>query len=152
MDSIRKLTEKLKSQYYTNNPFDIAAAMDIEVISAELPHSIRGFCTKILGVQIIYINKGLSYQSKLIVCAHELGHILLHNQINTFYMKEKTYLKYAVYEKEADFFAACLLIDDEIFDYHSSGFSTFFEIANYTGFKEEVVEMRFNNRLNVTTA
>lgn len=62
----------------------------------------------------IYINTEDSVQRQLFTAAHEVGHIRLHpNHDHVDY--RDTFLNNDPHEKEADFFAACLLMPEDAF-------------------------------------
>ncbi|MER2171811.1 MAG: ImmA/IrrE family metallo-endopeptidase [Psychrobacillus psychrodurans] len=63
--------------------------------------------------QYIVINSNLEKYTQNIVCAHELGHAVLHPKINTPFMRNNTLLSVNKIEREANRFAAELLIPDE---------------------------------------
>ena len=107
---------KLSEKYGTKEPYELCECMDIPIICSELPKSVNGFFTTIKKGDIIYINDELSEQVQKEVCAHELGHIILHPQCNLLFMLEKTLFVTEKYEREADEFAAALLIDDDEFE------------------------------------
>ena len=65
------------------------------------------------GVTIIYINEDLDERDARFVCAHELGHFFLHQNINRIFMDKHTHFVMSRYEVEADRFAAELLFDDD---------------------------------------
>ena len=81
----------------------------------------KGFCTNILNNYFIFVNQNLSEQMQRMVCGHELGHVLFHQdrlargtqgqlkglvEWELFDMKDRT-------EYEANLFLANLLIDTE---------------------------------------
>lgn len=47
------------------------------------------------------------------MCAHELGHALLHEGHNALFLRERTDFVMERYEREADLFAGYLLLDGE---------------------------------------
>ena len=55
----------------------------------------------------------MSYEDKRVTAAHELGHIILHGKTNSFQLTEYTDIPIERLENEADYFASCLLIDEE---------------------------------------
>ena len=74
----------------------------------------KGFFFRKLGVSVITVNSELTDAFRRIITAHELGHAVLHAEIN-----ENGFLDYGYFdetsdcEKEANFFAAELLISDK---------------------------------------
>lgn len=70
LDTIKK--------YGTNNPNEIAAAMNIAVRKAPMPDEIGGFFLKALAIKEIFINEKDGYNAQNVALAHEIGHIILH--------------------------------------------------------------------------
>jgi Zn-dependent peptidase ImmA (M78 family) len=149
MKGIKKLVLSLKQEYGTNDPFRICENLDITVLFVELPEQIKGFYSNLIGSKFIYINNMIMGREQDVVCAHELGHALLHENINTIFIEKHTQLCRMRYEKEADYFCVCLLIDDELFDYETSGLSTLDQISKYTGLEKRLVRMKIDNLSNM---
>lgn len=103
----KQTAQSLISRHTTNNPFEIAHALDYLVLFVPL-RGIRGFHQYIKRNHIIYIDDSLSEQEQRWVCAHELGHIFLHPHLNKMFMANHTYNVQSKYEQEADRFATCL--------------------------------------------
>ena len=101
--------EKLTKKYGTCNPFLICQRIGIIVVFHPLGDETRGLIKKYKRSHIICINSDLDELEQLKTCAHELGHYVLHKNINTLFMSNHTYFKTDVYEFEADNFADILL-------------------------------------------
>lgn len=56
--------------------------------------------------RVIWINRNLEDSVKKIVLYHELGHALLHKNIDCYFIRYNTRLKCSFYETEADLFSA----------------------------------------------
>ena len=104
--------KEIKIIYNTSNPYELCDSMGISVVLGDLPQSVNGFCINIKKRNIIYINQDLCETIQKEVCAHELGHILIHPECNLLFMMDKTLFVTQKYENEADLFAAHLLIDE----------------------------------------
>ncbi|MGM9571244.1 MAG: ImmA/IrrE family metallo-endopeptidase [bacterium] len=120
---IESIVEKIKNNYRTNNPFEIADLLDIILIECKLGPELRGTYHYYKRQKIIYINEDYEEASKRITCAHELGHGILHPRENTMFLRSKTFFNGGRLEIEADEFAALLLLNDEdkevLFEYGS---------------------------------
>ncbi|MCI8649140.1 MAG: ImmA/IrrE family metallo-endopeptidase [Anaerotruncus sp.] len=140
MTRIRALVEKLVEQYRTNDPFTLCSDLGIEILTMQLPPSIRGFYVTLLHVPFIYLNQGLSgEQERRAVCAHELGHALLHQEYNSLFLQKNTEFVTERYEKEANLFAGYLLLDGAFCkDCRCNGW-TLEQISRYVALPEEVV-------------
>ena len=114
--------KNLVQKHQTRDPFRIAKEKNI--IVKFLPYeSTKGYFIKVKTNKFIVINSNLDEISQKVVCAHELGHALLHSN-------NKQALKYdkgmamvqeftlfptnSVYENQANKFAAELLIHEDL--------------------------------------
>ena len=119
---------KLISRYGTRDPFRICREKGIEIMFRDDFTGQKGAFSLMLNVPFIFINNNLSDEMKRIVCAHELGHAMLHRKLCR-KRKNQTIYEYEIFdirdsiEYEANIFAANLLIDeDEMNEYMSYGY------------------------------
>ena len=112
MTQIRQLAAALREQIGTRDPFALCEALGIAVLFTDLPPITKGFFFVLQGKKIINISQHLPEEERRAVCAHELGHALLHPTANTPFLAANTNLVVGRYEREADYFSACLLLDD----------------------------------------
>lgn len=105
---IHKLIKKITQKFNTANPFTICQKLGIIIVIEPLVDT-RGVYYYFKRNKIICIDSNLSEQDKLLVCAHELGHALLHTKVNSLFLNSKTYLNTTWYEVEANQFATQLL-------------------------------------------
>ncbi len=110
---IKSITERLTTKHKTINPFEIADSLNIKVTLWDLHEDINGFYKYDRRNKFIFINNNLSEEMQSVVCAHELGHAILHSRANTPFMRKNTLLSIARIEIEANTFAAELLISDD---------------------------------------
>lgn len=84
---------------------------------------LKGFYICENGARYIVINEELDEPLKKVVCAHELGHDTLHRELSGGGIREGTlFLDSNKTEREANLFAACVLIsDEEILDLMGDG-------------------------------
>ena len=114
MKEILNQVNHLIQVHETRNPFRIAAQEKI-YIELEDYDMIKGFYINAFDKKFIYINRNLDEISRLIVCAHELGHAILHDANETAFLKEHTLFPvHSKTEREANYFAAVLILDDEL--------------------------------------
>lgn len=106
------IAESLVRKYKTRDPFRIASELGYVVIRTPL-YGIRGFCQRMKRRRIIYIDSNLSDHVSRFVCAHEIGHLLMHQRYNRIFMDTNTYFLVNRQEVEASRFAVDLLFDDE---------------------------------------
>ncbi|MDV6377715.1 ImmA/IrrE family metallo-endopeptidase [Sporosarcina sp. GW1-11] len=128
MPYIKKKIEALTKKYKTNCPFQLAQSKGILVQYADLGETL-GFYFQSNRIQIININYNLQQHEQRFVCAHELGHAVLHSKANAPFMKKNTFLSVDRLEVEANRFAVELLLPDEVFYEHKDSSMTVQEIA-----------------------
>lgn len=116
-----KTASKLSKQYQTNDPFHLCERLNISITLSELPEHLKGFYIKVFDIPFIFIQQSLPEQEQRGICAHELGHAILHPDLNTLFLKQKTLLSSEKLELEADLFAAQLLIPEPLKQYCLEG-------------------------------
>ena len=139
---INELVELIIKKYQTRNPFEIAKKRNAIIVHAPLI-DIRGFYQYFQRNNIIYINENLSDSEKIFVCAHELGHMIMHKDTNAVYMDTKTFLNTTKCEKEANIFAAELLIPDEII-LENWNYTTE-QLSQLLGYEQALIELRLKS-------
>lgn len=122
---------KRLSEMYGADPYEASAALGAVVSFKDLG-SLKGAFFGNLPKPAIIINCELSKQMKQIVCAHELGHFLLHENMN-FSCENITFASRSacgILEREANIFAAAFLIDsDKATDLLKQGYTSY-EVAS----------------------
>ncbi|WP_405344522.1 ImmA/IrrE family metallo-endopeptidase [Fusobacterium vincentii] len=99
-------------KYGTKNPFKLAKKLNIEILIEDLGE-VRGLFKKILKKKFIFINSKLNEFDRMLVCAHELGHAILHSSTNYQFLIDNTsLLKRSRLEDEANLFASYLIFPD----------------------------------------
>ena len=111
MSYARAAVAKLVLKYGTRCPYELADHLYIEVY--EYPfRKIRGLVIHIDGRVILGVKSDLPAYEKRAIVAHELGHHELHpSEVGHFFIREHTFMVPGRYEREADLFAAALLLD-----------------------------------------
>lgn len=140
--SIKNLVLNLRKKYKTNDPLEIIRAMGITYFECPLV-DFNGYYDGRFSIPYICVNSNLSDEEKLITAAHELGHALLHPKLNTFFLSRHTLAVKGRYERQANTFAAELLLDNNIFEKYYG--HTIEYIAKCEGVSQELVEYKFNN-------
>lgn len=59
--------------------------MDAIILKVPLK-GVNGFYHRYMDQDLIYINEDLSEEEQFIVCAHELGHMVLHKDIDSIFL------------------------------------------------------------------
>lgn len=107
----KRTANSLVRKFGTRDPFRIAEALGIEVVRVPLS-GIRGFYQYVKRCKLIYIDSSLPDAEARFVCAHEIGHAILHRGYNRIFMDSHTYFAVNKFETEANHFAVDLLYDD----------------------------------------
>lgn len=109
---IMKRLEKEIKKAKSNNPFEIADRKNIIVNFLPLGNTL-GFYMKNVRHQVITLNSELDESLKNFVCAHELGHAVLHPDENTPFLHKNTLLSRSKIEREANEWAVRLILYGE---------------------------------------
>jgi len=113
MNKTESLVRELLEEYHSADPEEICEKIGITVLEQELPERVNGFTVEMNGRSFVVLNPRLGYYEKRFTLAHELGHILLHKGTNSFKLSCNTDFCVTKYEREADCFAAWLLMYNE---------------------------------------
>lgn len=114
MSYIPELVNKLIKKFHTTNPFEIAEALNVKVFFKDIG-ALKGYYCVLNRSRYIVINSEIPEEEQRVVCAHELGHDQLHRRL----LKCPAFMDSHVFdvslkpEREANMFAASLLISDE---------------------------------------
>lgn len=101
IDFIKRKAILLLNSSKNKNPFELAKSYGVHVVRRPLAKETPGF----IADNIIYVDINLDAYSQKIVCAHELGHYMLHKDMNELYDADSnTYTEF-----EANLFIALLM-------------------------------------------
>ncbi len=138
----KKLADSLARKYNTRDPFKITNDLGYIVLDTRL-EGIRGYYQHVKRCNLIYLSDSLSEQERGFVCAHELGHSILHKDMNRIFMDTRTNMVTSRYEIEADHFAVDLIYsDDDLCEYTDCTFDT---VARSLGISYSLAEYRMRN-------
>lgn len=95
--------------------------------------ALKGFYICENAVRYIVVNEDLDDMTKEVVCAHELGHDILHRELSAGGIRENTmFLQTNKTEREANLFAAEILLSDKAvlseLEYNSSPNAVAYEL------------------------
>ncbi len=111
---IAELVDQLVAEHHERDPFLLCKLLDIEILSYDFSNGIKGYLFSHSGAKVIVINENLPRFMKRLICAHELGHALLHEDLADFKAVDfSVYDVSAKPELEANLFAGELLLSDE---------------------------------------
>lgn len=139
---IKRLVNSLVRKHKTRDPFEIIENLNAIVVFHPL-QGVRGFYQYFQRNNIIYIDETLSEHEQRLVCAHELGHMLLHKKSNAIFMDSRTQLNTTKYEIEADRFAMVLIMSDEEIEEHLD--LTTAQFSRLFGYSKKLIELRMRD-------
>lgn len=114
MKKTQNSVKTLIGKYNTAEPQILCDKMGITVIEQDLPGCVNGFTVTMYEMPFIVLNSSLGSCEKRFTTAHELGHIVMHGGTNSLNLSCNTGFCVSKYEREADSFAAWLLMYAEI--------------------------------------
>lgn len=109
MNRIEKFVRKIIKKYRTRSPFEICDKMGIKTLSYDLPEGVNALLVNVFSNYVIVINSNIDIVNHSIICAHELGHILLHKTTTSIQLERDSSAFVSKNDLEADYFANCLL-------------------------------------------
>ena len=113
MQPIKQTVKQLVKKHGTNDPVEIANQKNILLLYEDFK-SILGYFNASRRIAMIHVNRNISDVLQRFVIAHELGHLLLHPKVNVPFLRSNTLCSIDRIEREANEFAAELLIPDEL--------------------------------------
>lgn len=145
---IKQQAAQLLSESGLGNKFPVP----VEIIADHLGYSLRAFTPsdKIMEIsgavsraeKKILVNDDEPYLRQRFTVAHEIGHICLHNHDEEFVDYRKDSPR-TLKEYEADEFAGCLLMPEEIFVSKWKEMKKHYQqLSNYFGVSEAAIGMR----------
>lgn len=139
MRRIVELAKKVIDEYGGANVIETAENSGAKVWFRKLG-SLKGFYLFENGGRYIVINEGLDDRLKEVVCAHEFGHDMLHRELSGGKLRETTlFLENSKTEREANLFAASLLISDKEILAELEGENSLRNLALKLGYPREIV-------------
>ena len=108
-EKIRQLAEKIALTHQTREPQIIMEAMGMEIIRKEMGEAADSLPAHNVGLSITS-QDGVESAYEKYMLAHQLGHIVLQHSINSTLAHYNESIA-AAYNKDADLFAAYLLLD-----------------------------------------
>lgn len=144
--SIRHIVRNLKLEYEGCSLEDIIRDRkiillyidDLEVDGAYGKFDIHFGNGVSISKQFIFINSKLDYYKRIYVLAHELGHAILHPDVNTIDQNYKPVIADCKIEMQAEIFASEFLLDDDsTLEYINLG------VTNINQAKEQCVPVKY---------
>lgn len=135
---IKRLVAYYVRKFRTRNPFQIADSLGVLYQFGEIGY--EGCYMYLKRHRYIFLDSSLENPERELVMAHELGHAILHRRENCYFIRNKTFLSTAKIEKEANTFAAELLIPDSLI-FENPGY-TKSQIARLAGYSEMIMDFK----------
>lgn len=110
---VKEYVSIIKKKTKTDDVFELIDYFNINVIETDLGSSTLGMYRYIKRNKFIFLNNDLEHYQKKFVLAHELGHAILHSDLNCFFLEKKTLYLKNKFEIEANKFAVELLVSDD---------------------------------------
>ncbi|MBK5489049.1 ImmA/IrrE family metallo-endopeptidase [Bacillus sp. TH17] len=129
---IKKYVLYIAQKHETTNPFEIAKQKNIIVLFEDLGNTL-GFYNTYKRLKFIHINNQIDEITQRFVCAHELGHAVLHPKANTPFLRNQTFFSVDRLEIEANTFAVELLLTDEMIAAYENTHLSIQEVAEIHG-------------------
>ncbi|PFV05728.1 hypothetical protein COL10_24015 [Bacillus cereus] len=129
---IKEYVLKIVKKHGTTNPFEIAKRKNIIVLFEDLGNTL-GFYNTYKRSKFIHINNKINETIQRFVCAHELGHAVLHPKANTPFLRNQTFFSVDRLEIEANTFAVELLLTDNMVSAYKGTHLSIQEIAEIHG-------------------
>lgn len=125
----------------TSDPWKMAKMLNIHIAVMPLGN-VLGNYRYLKRIRWIFINEDILDDEALlkVVMAHELGHALLHCKENCCFMAHHTLLLTSRIERQANEFAAHLLISDDMLQEYAGCSRE--QFCQCTGYPEELIELR----------
>lgn len=137
--NIKKFANDIANIHDTRNPFRIAAEYDIHILYEELGKNL-GYFSSLFRIKTIRINDHADPFLHPFICAHELGHALLHPYAGTHAFNRNSFIANCKIEKEANQFAVELLFPDELIACHPE--TDIYNLARTFGIPYQLVYLK----------
>lgn len=111
--NIKNLADQLVKKYGLRDPLEITLAKGIILLEEDLGE-VYGYSHTYKRQSFIHLNKNCSLKTKRLVCAHELGYLLIHTKEEIHVVTDSSLEPKDDFERYDKIFAAHLLISDEM--------------------------------------
>ena len=141
---VKGIVTTLIKKHNTNNPFRLCEHLGI-MLSFENLGNLFGYCDTHYRIRTIHINQNTPSHLQAFICAHELGHAIMHHDTNVPFLKAHTFYSTDKLERQANTFAVELLLSDDFIMEHDD--TNLVNLAISVGIPNGLEELkRFNFR------
>ncbi len=142
MQYILEKVKKVLDEFGGKDIFETAENSGIKIWFRSLG-SLKGFYIFENNCRYIVIDENLDDMTRSVVCAHELGHDMLHRKLSIGGIRENTlFLANNKTEREANLFAAEILISDDDFLSALSFCNNMENLSAELGFPRELISYK----------
>lgn len=138
---IKNLVNDLVKKFEIRDPFEITLAKGIKLLEEDLGN-VYGYSLTYKRKQVISVNSKCNFKIRKLICAHELGYLLIHKSENIHKLTDKNLKSKNDFEKSAKIFVAYLLISDETLEKYKEASPEF--IAEKEKLPLELVSLRLS--------
>jgi len=142
---IKRIVERIMKEHKTNNPFTIADNLGIIILYHNMKN-VLGFFNKYKRIKVIHLNNNVPEKLQTFVCAHELGHAILHPNVNTPFLKSNTLYSADKIERQANTFGVELILTDKILQEYRD--CSLYNIGKSLGIPDKLVDLKSFTNLN----
>lgn len=141
---VREIVNGLIETYETNDVYEICDILNIEIVRDSKKKSPKSYFSRNnLGDEFIFLNESLCVIEEKALIAHEIGHAILHPEINIAYYSSNDFVGKNKLERQADYFAAELLLYDIDFSEYLLGGQTKRDLAHAVNVSEKLLNYIF---------
>ncbi len=146
IDYICENVNKVIKNCDSRNPFEICKEVDIHIHYKDLGSALKAYYFYQSRIKNIVINSRSGTIVRRILCAHELGHAVLHEKLAAMkgFQELELFDSLVPTEYEANLFAAELIIPDgEVLELLNDRDKSFFDIAKELYIPAELLDFKF---------
>ena len=144
---IVKAVDKLKKRYKEDDVFALCSLMGIKILFSPMgtdDDCVKGFFLESKRIRTITVNADLPPILQRIIVAHELGHATLHRRAGIFAFHDVGFFdESSRFEKDANLFAAEVILNDEDVLQTLNADTTFFAAAAALNVPMELLDFKF---------
>lgn len=140
-EEIPGLIKRLTNKYRTSEPYGLSECLNVTILNLDLGERVCGYYKYLKRRKYIFINSNIENDDfRKVIISHELGHAVMHKNENCTFMRSHTLLLTSKVERQANMFAAYLLISDDML--HGYAGCTQDQFCTCTGYPKELIELR----------
>lgn len=146
IEFIHNKVVKIVKRFDTRDPFELCRSMDIRIYYKDLGNVLKAYYFYQSRIKNIVINSKSGMITRRILCAHELGHAVLHGDLAAMrgFQELELFDMSAPAEYEANLFAAELIVsDEELLELLNDKDKSFFSIARELYIPAELLDFKF---------